>query len=155
MRVRSATAQDDAGLARLFSSYHDEYRHELGDQDVAGEGRQARRLYEAVLVAVADAPGGGEGDELLGCVAYQAWGEGRARMKRMYVPPAHRGRGIGRELAQAIMERARSDGYRLMVLDTTGPMKAATALYRSLGFSGFEPDYEAPCRDTVYLAREL
>lgn len=158
--MREAGPSDDAALAAFFAAYHGEFRHELGEQDVTGEGRRARAYYAggAVLVAV-------EGGEVVGCVAYEPWGKGRphldghpvrrARMKRMYVPPTHRGRGLGRVLAEAVMERARREGYDAMVLDTTGPMDAATRLYRDLGFTGFEPDYEAPCRGTLYLARAL
>lgn len=149
-QVRPATPADDAHLAGFFAAYHDEFREALGDQDVTGEGRQARGYYADGAVLVAQV-----GSDVVGCVAYQPWGEGRARMKRMYVLPARRGTGVGRLLAEAIVDAARRDGYRTMVLDTTEAMGAATALYRRLGFEPFEPDYVAPCVGTVYLSKRL
>lgn len=150
MQVRQAEPRDDTALARLFDAYQEEFRYELGDQDVALEGKEARLAYQdgALLVAV-------DGDEVVGCVAFEPWGEGRCRMKRMFVPTAHRGRGLGRLLAQAIVEAARAAGYQRMVLDTSEPMEAARALYGKMGFESFEPDYEAPCREVEYLSLKL
>ncbi len=148
--VRPAAPADDDRIADLFAEYQEAFAFDLGDQDVAAEGRQARTFYASGALLVADING-----EVAGCVAYEPWGDGRARMKRMFVSPRHRGHGLGRALAMAIMDRARADGHAVMVLDTTAAMAAATELYRSLGFEEFEPDYVAPCRETVYLSRPL
>lgn len=149
INVREAVATDDDALAALFVAYHDEHRHELGDQDVADEGRTARaRFGDALLVATSD---GG----VAGCVAYLPWGPGRCRMTRMYVMPSQRGRGIGQALARAVMRAAKEAGYDEMVLDTSRPMQAATRLYRHLGFEDVDPDWDAPCRDAVYLGTRL
>ncbi len=150
MEIRRATRDDDAAVAALFAAYANEFAYELGNQDVVDEGKTARRRYAdgALLVAVEDTG-------IVGVVAYEPWGPGRARMKRMYVPPEHRGNGIGRRLATAIMERAERDGNIEMVLDTSEPMEAATKLYRDLGFVDHKPDYTAPCNEVVYLRRPL
>ncbi len=150
MEIRRVTRDDDTVVASLFAAYAKEFEYELGNQDVVDEGKNARRRYADGALLVAQ-----EGDEVVGMVAYEPWGPGRARMKRMYVPPEHRRKGIGRRLANAIMERAERDGNIEMVLDTSGPMHAATALYYDLGFADHKPDYTAPCNDVLYLRKAL
>ncbi len=148
--IRPAGPSDDAPLAALFAAYGAEYADSLGDQDLAGEGSRARAYYASGAVLVAEAAG-----EVVGCVAYEPWDAPRCRMKRMIVAPAHRGKGVGRKLAVAILEAAKAAGFTQMCLDTTPPMAAARALYRDLGFTTYEPDYTAPCVDTVYMRRSL
>jgi len=55
-------------------------------------------------------------------------------LQRMYVLPAFRGKGIGRALAQRLIEDARSIGYRKLRLESLEFLDAAHSLYRSLGF---------------------
>lgn len=150
VQIRRATRDDDAAVAELFTAYAQEFAHELGKQDVAREGQRARLKYSDGALLVADDDG-----TIVGCVAYEPWGPGRARMKRMYVPTEHRRKGIGRQLAIAIMERAERDGNIEMVLDTSMPMEAATKLYTDLGFAEHKPNYTAPCNDVVYLRKAL
>lgn len=76
-------------------------------------------------------------------------------LKRLYVHPSARGRGIGRALLRAIIAHARTRGYTEMRLDTLSDMRGAMALYRDAGFEETEAYYETPVRDTVFFALRL
>jgi GNAT superfamily N-acetyltransferase len=60
-------------------------------------------------------------------------------IKRMYVRPAYRRKGIGRALVQHLIAEAREIGYPRVRLDSVRFMKAAHSLYRSVGFQEIEP----------------
>jgi len=74
--------------------------------------------------------------EVLGMGALKPVGADIAEIKRMYVRPSARGKGIGRALLEQLLADARLEGYRLARLETLTFMTAARALYRSLGFRG-------------------
>lgn len=75
-----------------------------------------------------------EGDAVLGCGCLRRIRPGVAEVKRMYLQPAARGRGIGRRMLEALLAGAREQGYQTVFLDTDGLMTAAHELYRSAGF---------------------
>jgi putative acetyltransferase len=78
-----------------------------------------------------------------------------AEMKRLYVRPAFRGLGVGRQLAQAILDAARQAGYASVLLDTLDDMEAARALYEDLGFEEIPPYYHNPIAGAHYLKADL
>jgi putative acetyltransferase len=76
-------------------------------------------------------------------------------MRRLYVRPAFRRFGLGRLLAQALLDGARRAGYSTMLLDTLDDMEAARGLYASLGFEGIPPYYYSPIAGAHYFKAEL
>lgn len=102
----------------------------------------------ALLVAV-------EGDRYLGMIAVRPLSGDIAEMKRLYVAPASRGRGLARRLIAQICDHARALGYREIRLDTLPKMRDAQALYEGLGFRDIEPYYDTPIAGTRFMARTL
>ena len=77
-----------------------------------------------------------------GCVALRDLKHGVCEMKRMFVPDACRGQGIGRALAKRIVAEAKEAGYRIMRLDTSRRQGEAMRLYESMGFLRIAPYYD-------------
>lgn len=78
-----------------------------------------------------------------------------AEMKRLYVRPAFRGLGLGRQLVEAVLDAARGAGYACVLLDTLDDMESARALYEDLGFVEVPPYYHNPIAGSHYLKVEL
>lgn len=91
----------------------------------------------------------------VGCVALRPIEKGIGEIKRLYVKPQYRGRGLARELAEEAMRHAFQIGYRKVRLDTLATMKAARALYESLGFKEIPAYYDNPLPDVVYFERDF
>lgn len=76
-------------------------------------------------------------------------------MKRLYVRRAFRRFGLGRVLAQALIDRATQAGYSTLLLDTLDDMEAARGLYVTLGFEEIPPYYFNPVAGAHYLKVDL
>jgi putative acetyltransferase len=97
--------------------------------------------------------------ELAGCCALRpldtADYPNAAEMKRLYVRKAFRGFGLGRQLADAVLDAARQADYACVLLDTLDDMEAARALYEDLGFAEIPPYYHNPIAGAHYLKADL
>ena len=71
----------------------------------------------------------------VGCGAVRRLDEATAELKRMYVEPSVRGRGIGRALVQALEAEARRLGTRRVVLETGTRLAPAIRLYETTGYA--------------------
>jgi len=92
---------------------------------------------------------------LAGVIALRPYGDQDCEMKRFYVRPAFRGKGIGKALTAALLAAARAEGYRRMVLDTVPSMAAAIALYKGLGFTATDPYCHNPIAGATFMMLEL
>lgn len=158
-RVREVDAHDAAGLDQvraLFRQFAEEYAPLVAEvfvvqgftAEVAGLPGRYGPPSGCLLLAEVDG-------EPAGCVALRDLGDGIAEMKRLYVAPAGRGRGVGRTLVAAILDRARDLGYGRMVLDTLREMPEAIALYEAFGFTPTEPYWGHPADHAVFLGRPI
>jgi GNAT superfamily N-acetyltransferase len=99
------------------------------------------------------------GDALAGCGAMRALADvdyaNACEMKRLFVRPAFRRFGLGRALAEALLDEARRAGYSVMLLDTLDDMESARELYATLGFAEIAPYYYNPIPGAHYLKAEL
>lgn len=86
-----------------------------------------------------------------GCVGLRKTNKNVCEMKRLYVRSQFRRRGIGRALAEAVIERAQKTGYKRMRLDTVPSMKAAKRLYESMGFKKIEAYRYNPLKGAIFL----
>ncbi len=96
------------------------------------------------------------GGDTAGGVALDPWEPGICEMKRVYVRPRFRGKGLGRILAETVIAEARTTGYQRMRLDTVAPvMLDAVAPYRKLGFREIALYRTNPMPGTLYMELEL
>lgn len=94
--------------------------------------------------------------QLAGCVALHKLAAGICEMKRLYLRPQFRRKGLGRTLADRIIADARQIGYQRVRLDTVEPvMKDAVAMYRKIGFSEVQPYRANPIAGALYMELRL
>ena len=139
------SAHDLDGVRQLFV----EYAAALQLDALPGEYASPRG---ALLVATLNS-------EFAGCCAMRPLDAvdypNACEMKRLYVRPAFRGRQLGRQLAEAILDLSRQAGYDSILLDTLDDMESARALYRELGFEEIPPYYYNPIAGAHYLKAKL
>ena len=147
-------SQEEIQNARqLFKEYEASLGISLCFQNFAEELASLPGKYAPpsgrLLLAFAD-------DELAGCIALRSLDDGACEMKRLFLRDQFRNRGLGRELITAIINEARSIGYKRMRLDTLpGLMDSAIKLYERFGFRDIPAYYGTPVENTRYMELEL
>jgi len=91
----------------------------------------------------------------VGCVGLRPFSESVGELKRLYVVPACRGRGLARSLVSAAIAAGRRIGYSALVLDTLASIRPAIALYESCGFKRTDAYYANPLPDVLYFRATL
>lgn len=157
--ISLVTPHDDKQLdmARgIFREYADGLGIDLGFQNFEAELAGMPGPYAPpeghLMLAFVDG-------ELAGCGAFRGLADvdyaNACEMKRLYVRPAFRRFGLGRLIAQALLDEARRAGYSVTLLDTLDDMEAARNLYTSLGFEEIPPYYFSPIAGSHYLKADL
>ena len=152
--TRQAESSADIALVRqLFL----EYAHSLGfslcfqnfDKELANLPGDYAAPHGRLFLAEYDG-------KFAGCGALRRLDQESCEMKRLYVRPEFRGKGLGRLLAEKLIAEARRIGYRRMRLDTVEPvMKTAVAMYREMGFREIEPYCQNPIAGALYMELAL
>ena len=144
-----AETQEDYSEARvLLREYEAESEVDLCFQGFEEEVETLERAY---------GPPGGRflilrsGEQTAGCVALEDSGGKICEMKRLYVRPEFRGKGLGRKCAEEVVQIAREMGYAALRLHTLPAMRAAVALYRSMGFTEIAPYDETPVEGVLFM----
>jgi GNAT superfamily N-acetyltransferase len=127
---------ESLGFSLCFQSFDEELKNLPGDY-----GPPSGRLLLAR-----------SGDSAAGCIALRKLEIGICEMKRLYVRPSHRGRGLGRILVERLIAEARIIGYERMRLDTiASEMQDAIALYRTMGFKEIAPYSAIPIEQALWM----
>ncbi len=154
--ITPSTPEQLAAVRLLFTEYAEQLGIDLCFQNFEAELTELPGQYSApngaLLIAVVDG-------ELAGCCALRPIDSvdypNAAEMKRLFVRKAFRRFGLGRQLAEAVLEAARMAGYRSVLLDTLDDMESARALYAELGFMEIPPYYHNPIAGAHYLKADL
>ena len=145
-----------AATRQIFTEYAKQLGIDLCFQNFEAELADLPGEYSApagaLLLALVDG-------EIAGCCGLRALDSvdypNAAEMKRLYVRKAFRRFGLGRQLAEAVLDAARMAGYHSVLLDTLDDMESARALYAELGFADIPPYYHNPLTGAHYLKVEL
>lgn len=140
----------------IFQEYADSLDVDLAFQDFAQELADLPGDYAAPRgqILLAEVEG-----SIAGCCALRPLDSAdypnASEMKRLYVRKVFRGFGLGRQLAEAILDAARQAGYACVLLDTLDGMESARALYAELGFVEIPPYYHNPIAGSHYLKADI
>jgi len=135
--IRLACAGEMDAVRDLFREYAAWVGNPICFEQFSREVASLPGDYEPLLIAIAEG-------KLAGCAALRKLAPGIGELKRLYVRPAFRSVGLGRELIARIVNEAKTVGCRVLRLDTLPVMESAQALYRKLGFREIPPYGDNP-----------
>jgi putative acetyltransferase len=158
-RVVTAADEDDLQVLRELLR---EYAHELGvdlcfqdfEKELTALPGKYTQSAGGVLFLCFDRDKDGN-TAVAGCIGVRQLSEDMCELKRAFVRPQFRRRGIARYLSDIACGWALSYGYHSIVLDTLERLQAACALYQALGFVTTDAYYENPLPDVIYMKKVL
>jgi GNAT superfamily N-acetyltransferase len=152
--IEARTESDYQAGASMFGEYAASLDFNLAFQSFDNELTILPQMYGAPLGALFLVK---VDDQIIGAAGLRRIeNDLTCEVKRMYIRPGFQGKGIGKALLQALIEKAESLGYQLIKLDTLGPkMPAAVKLYKSFGFQGTAPYNFNPHEGVLYFEKTL
>lgn len=151
-QVRRAGPGDHAGVTRELAAYLAFLGEEMDpaglDHDVADWQGEYGGVAGVMLVVVDPA------GDVVGTAAVRRLEPGVIELKRMWLRPACRGRGIAPRLMDRCLEEARALGGRVLRLDSEHRLEAAVRLYRRYGFEEIQ-DYNRNPRADLWMELRL
>lgn len=94
-------------------------------------------------------------NEIAGCIGLRKIDGETCEMKRLFVKDEYKGKGLGKALAERLIQEAKKLNYSKMRLDTLPHMTAAQKLYKELGFYEIEQYVENPVPGAIFMEKEL
>lgn len=150
--VFAKNKQEIAAVHRLFREYENFLDVDLCFQQFEEELASLPGKYavpDGALFLAMDT------ETAAGCVGLRKTDTGVCEMKRLFVKPGFRGKGVGRMLAEKTIREAKTLGYKKMRLDTMDWLKEAARLYESLGFQQIPPYYHNPISGAAFWELNL
>lgn len=125
------TTTEDPGFQHLIRQLDEDLWRRYGDVQAEYAPHNVMPLLETVVLAYAE-------DKPVACGCFKPFDATTVEVKRMFVEPAHRGRGISRQVLRELERWARELGYQRMVLETGDKQEEAIGLYESTGYTQTE-----------------
>ncbi|MBP5261185.1 MAG: GNAT family N-acetyltransferase [Clostridiales bacterium] len=92
--------------------------------------------------------------KIVGTAACKRIDDDTAELKALYLESSLRGQGLGASLLDKVIDHARKNGYKRIVLDSMSKYEAALRLYERAGFVMTERYNDNPCAD-IFMQLEL
>jgi len=150
--AEAKTRNEISSAEALIREYATSLGIDLGFQSFEKEMAEFPGAYAGpdgrILIAIEDG-------DAVGVVGLRRLSGKVCELKRMYVRPKFRGKGIARKLAKRAIVVAQDIGYSRMRLDTLSRLKEAVLLYDSLGFKKVRPYTVNPHEDAIYMELKL
>ena len=147
-----SSEQDLEDVKQLFREYVEFLQVNLDFQDFENELAKLPAKYAEPEGSIFLAKVNGQP---AGCIALWKLEDGVCEMKRLFVKSEFQGLGLGKMLANRLMEEAKNKGYLTMKLDTLKRLESANYLYASLGFGETQAYNFNPEPDIVYFEKAL
>jgi putative acetyltransferase len=150
-QIRPATNADTAGIKDVVFSALVEYglKPDPGGSDADLDDVEAKYFRRGGYFEVVEAAGG----RIVGTVGLYPWTATKAELRKMYLAPAMRRRGLGQRLVRRILVKARELGFREVFLQTNTVLKEAIALYGKYGFQPCHEELRSPRCDQAYMLK--